>query len=151
VSDRIRRAQASDARALRALTRRSMAHWPHDAAYLAEANRLMSLSGKDLEHDEAWVLEQDGRPTGYYRLSIEADVAEIEELMVEPAWIGQGMGRRLFEHAADAARRLGCARMEWDTDENPAGFYGAMGGKMIGTRPSGIEGEAPLTRMRLDL
>jgi N-acetylglutamate synthase-like GNAT family acetyltransferase len=111
----------------------------------------MSLSGRDLEADVAWVLEDAGRPIGYYRLSMKADVAEIEELMVEPTWIGQGMGRRLFEHAVAAARGRACTRLVWDTEAYAAGFYRAMGGREVGSRPSGIPTEPPLILMELDL
>ena len=128
-----------------------MAYWPHDAAYLAEANRLLSLNAQDLVRDEAWVVERAGIPVGYYRLTLHGDVAEIEELFLEPEWIGHGIGRRLFEHAVGSARRRGCARLEWETDADAAGFYRAMGGREIGTGPSGIEGGEPLSRMRLDL
>jgi GNAT superfamily N-acetyltransferase len=128
-----------------------MAYWPHDAAYIAEANRLLSLGALDLARDEAWVAERDGTPVGYYRLTLHGDLAEIEELFVEPEWIGQGIGRKLFDHAVASARRRGCAGLEWETDADAAGFYLAMGGHKIGSTPSGIEGAEPLTRMRLDL
>jgi GNAT superfamily N-acetyltransferase len=147
----VRRARSDDLETLLALTGRSMAYWPHDAAYLAEANRLMSLSVQDLARDEAWVVERNGKTIGYYRLTLHVDLAEIEELFVEPAWIGRGIGRKLFEHAVARARRRGCARLEWDTHPDAAGFYLAMGGREIGARASGIAGGEPLTRMRFDL
>lgn len=128
-----------------------MAYWPHDAAYLAEANRLLTLGAEDLACDEAWLVERDGTPVGYYRLTLHGDLAEIEELFLEPEWIGHGIGRKLFEHAVASARRGGCTGLEWETDADAAGFYLAMGGREIGTRPSGIEGSEPLIRMRLDL
>ena len=128
-----------------------MAYWPHDAAYLAEANRLLSLSAQDLANDEAWVAERDGTPVGYYRLTLHGDRAEIEELFVEREYIGHGIGRQLFQHAVAGARRRGCTHLEWETDTDAAGFYLAMGGREIGASPSAIEGGEPLTRMRLDL
>jgi GNAT superfamily N-acetyltransferase len=128
-----------------------MAYWPHDATYLAEANRLLSLSAQDLARDEAWVVERDGNPVGYYRLTLHGDLAEIEEFFVEPEWIGHGIGRTLFEHAVTSARRIGGTGLEWETDSNAAGFYLAMGGRSIGSTSSGIDGGEPLTRMRLDL
>jgi GNAT superfamily N-acetyltransferase len=146
----IRRARPEEAESLRELTRRSMAHWPQSPEYRAEANRLVSLSAVDLDRDEAWVAELDGVTVGYYRLSVEGDVAEIEEMFVDPPRIGQGIGRRLFEHVLASARRSGVRRLEWDTDANAAGFYLAMGGQPLGTSPSGIAGD-PLTRMRITL
>ena len=128
-----------------------MAHWPRSQTFLAEANRLMSLSARDLEGDQAWLVEHAGAPIGYYRLTFEGVAAEIEELFVEPAWIGRGIGRRLFEHAVATARDNGCVRLEWDSDNEARGFYLAMGAHVTGTRPSGMQGQAPLNRMRINV
>jgi GNAT superfamily N-acetyltransferase len=110
----------------------------------------MSLSVEDLRRDEAWVVLVDGAVAGFYRLSRAGDLAEIEEFHQESPMIGRGIGRRMFEHAAERAR-AGGARGSWSTDSNALGFYLRMGGEITGTTPSGIAGEEPLTCMRLDL
>ena len=147
----IRRARPEEAGAIRELIARSMAHWPHPPEYLDQAVELMSLSGDDLKRDEAWVAEREGALIGFYRISREGDIAEIEELHLEPPVVGKGLGRRLFEHASGRARAIGATALEWSTDGYALGFYRAMGGRTIGTSPSGIAGDPPLTRMRLDL
>ncbi|MER5627762.1 GNAT family N-acetyltransferase [Streptosporangium sp. NPDC002544] len=58
-------------------------------------------------------------------------------LFVEPDAIGQGVGRRLFEHAVAAAGDLGFARLTIDADPNAEPFYLAMGVTRIGATPSG--------------
>lgn len=146
-----RRAQASEARALRDLIVRSMRYWDHPPGYLAEARRLMSLSAEDLRRDEAWVLLVDEAVAGFYRLSRAGETAEIEEFHLEPPMIGRGIGRRMFEDAAERARAGGARWLVWSTDSNAFGFYLRMGGEITGTTPSGIAGEEPLTCMRLDL
>jgi GNAT superfamily N-acetyltransferase len=134
---------------VRALIARSMGHWPRDAAYLAQAVDLMSLDANDLEHDEAWILEDEGGAIGFYRLSLAGNSAEIEELHLEPDRIGHGFGRMLFEHAVGRARERGVTRLEWSCDEYALGFYLAMGGQVTGNTPSGIAGDEPLTEMAL--
>jgi GNAT superfamily N-acetyltransferase len=126
-----------------------MGHWPRAAAYLAQAVELMSLDADDLEHDEAWMLEDGADAIGFYRLSLAGDSAEIEELHLEPDRIGHGFGRMLFEHAVGRARELGVTRLEWSCDENALGFYLAMGGHVTGSIPSGIAGDEPLAVMAL--
>ena len=128
-----------------------MAHWPRDPGYLAEAERLMSLDAASLERDEAWVLDDGLRAIGYYRLALDGDRAEIEELFLEPTIIGRGLGRTLFEHCAIRARELGIRRLVWTFERETLAFYLAMGGQVTGTRPSGIAGDAPLTEMELRL
>ena len=146
---RFRRAAAADAEGLRALTVRSMAYWPRHAAYLAEAARLMSLDAASIELDETWILEEDHRAIGFYRVSLDDDRAEIEELFLEPDRIGHGLGRLLFEHCAATVRGCGVARLEWECEGQTLGFYLAMGGQVIGSSPSGIPSEQPLARMVL--
>ena len=146
---RFRRAGAADVVAVRALIERSMAYWPRDAAYLAEAVELMSLAADDLERDEAWILEDEAGAIGFYRLSLAGDRAEIEELHLEPDRIGRGFGRTLFEHAVARATARNVKRLEWSCDANAQGFYLAMGGEVVGSRPSGIADDEPLTEMAI--
>lgn len=126
-----------------------MAYRRRDPAYLAEAERLMSLDAAGLERDEAWILEGDGGTVGYYRLSLDRQRAEIEELFLEPESIGHGLGRALFEHCVSRLRELGIGRLEWACERDTIGFYTAMGGQITGTSPSGIAGDEPLTQMAL--
>jgi GNAT superfamily N-acetyltransferase len=146
-----RRARSDEAEAIRELIVRSMGHWEHPPGYLEAARELMSLAAEDLERDEAWVVVTDGVVAGFYRLSVEGDEAEIEEFHLEPASIGQGLGRRMFEHAVPRARAMGARWLTWTTEANTLGFYLHMGGEITGTEPSGIEGEERMTAMRMAL
>jgi GNAT superfamily N-acetyltransferase len=54
----------------------------------------------------------------------------IEDLFVEPAYRGRGIGKTLFLHLASLARQRGCARMEWavlDWNQPAIAFYKKMG------------------------
>lgn len=57
----------------------------------------------------------------------------------------------MFEHSCDRARAMGARRLVWSTDARALGFYVRMGGEITGTEPSGIDGDEPLTSMRLGL
>ena len=151
MAPRFRRARAQDADAARALIVRSMAHWPHTPEYLAEAADLMSLDAAEIERDEAWVLEDEGSIIGFYRVSIEGSRGEIEELHLEPAVIGRGFGRAMFEHCVTRAKVRGVRHLVWSCDDNALGFYLTLGGQVVGTQPSGIAGDEPLTLMELRL
>jgi len=146
---KIRRARPSEADAARALIGRSMAVWDKPHGYLEEAVGLMSLSPEDVERDEAWVLDDGTQIVGFLRVSVSGTDAEIEELHLEPAWIGRGLGRRLFEQAVERARAVGAERLVWSTDRYALGFYLTMGGVITGSEPSGIAGDEPLTLMEL--
>ena len=147
----LRRAHLSEATTARELIVRSMAHWDRPPGYLDEARRLMSLSGEDIERDEAWVLADGTRIVGFLRVSLSGADAEIEELHLEPAWIGRGLGRRLFEHAVQRAQALRAHRLVWSSDGHALGFYLAMGGVVTGSTQSGIAGDEALTTMEVRL
>jgi GNAT superfamily N-acetyltransferase len=146
-----RQARPSEVDDLRALVVRSMGYWSRPPEYLAAARELMSLSPRDLRRDDAWVALVNGEVAGFYRISRTEGAAEIEEFHVEPRLIGRGVGRAMFEHAVHRAQRANARWLTWSTDGNALGFYIAMGGVVTGSVPSGIDGDEPLTSMRLDL
>jgi GNAT superfamily N-acetyltransferase len=147
----IRRARPDEVEALRSLIVESMGQWDRSSAYLAEATRLMSLNADDVARDEAFVLTVGTEIAAFCRVSVTDRSAEIEELHVRPRWIGHGYGRAMFEQAAQRAGQRGAVVLRWSTDQSAVGFYEHMGGRSIGTEPSGITGDDPLTLMELPL
>ena len=148
---RIRRAHPDEADALSALAVRSKAHWGYDAAFLERVRDAMTLRPDDVERHEVWVLEaSSGAPIGYHRV-IPGDPAELEDLWVEPAAIGSGGGRLLFEHAVEIARGSGASALEIDADPHAQGFYERMGALRIGETQSTLIPGRILPRMRVGL
>lgn len=64
-----------------------------------------------------WVVEDaDGTVVGTCGLHpIEEGVVELRKMYLAPSIRGRGWGRRLLEHALDAARADGCVRVELET------------------------------------
>ena len=57
----------------------------------------------------------------------------IEDLYIEPAWRGKGIGRALLSYVARLAKERGCGRLEWavlDWNEPAIAFYRKLGGRM---------------------
>jgi GNAT superfamily N-acetyltransferase len=148
---RLRRALGHEADALRALAHRSKAHWPYDAAFLARVAPMLTLTAADVERDEVHVLEVDGVVAGWHRVTLHDDHAELEDLWVEPAYIGAGWGRVLFEHAVGVARAHGAPALAWDAEPYAQPFYERMGGVEVGRTASAAEEGRTLPRMRLAL
>jgi GNAT superfamily N-acetyltransferase len=147
----IRRARPDEADLLRALAHRSKAHWPYPAEFLERVRPMLQLGADDVRSSEVWVLEEGGAVAGWHRITLHGARAELEDLWLEPRWIGTGRGRALFEHAIGVARELGAARLEWDAEPYAAGFYRTMGGEEVGRSPSLAEEGRTLPRMRLAL
>jgi len=78
-----------------------------------------------------YVAESQGEPIGWAALVPRGEVGWLEDLWIEPDWIGRGIGRLLFEHVADRARQLGAQRLEWEAEPNALGFYERMGGAYV--------------------
>ena len=113
---------------VRALTLESKAHWGYDRDFVRGW-----AEGLSFESDrERWVAELDGVVVAWAALVPPADgVAVLDDLWVDPAWIGRGLGSRLFRVAADRARELGAARLEWGAEPNAVGFYEKVGGRKL--------------------
>jgi GNAT superfamily N-acetyltransferase len=112
---------------------------------------LLTLDAGDIDRDAVQVLETDGARIGWYRVRFHEHAAELEDLWLEPRFIGHGHGRTLFEHAMQVARDGGADSLEWDAEPFASGFYEAMGGREIGRSPSAVVPGRTLPRMRLAL
>ncbi len=146
----IRRAHPDEADALTALATRAKAHWGYDAEFMDRVSDAMTLSPADVEAHEVWVLDDGADVVGFHRV-LPGNPAELEDMWVEPAAIGAGHGRRLFEHACAIAQSAGAGALELDADPNAVGFYERMGMRRIGETASTLIPGRSLPRMRLEL
>jgi GNAT superfamily N-acetyltransferase len=139
VDPAIRRARPEEAGLLSALGLRSKAHWGYDAEFLAACRVDLTLSADDIASSSVYVCDGVDAPLGYYRLVLQDDgVAELDALFVEPAAMGQGVGRSLWQHAVTTAATLGCSEMVWQSDPQAEGFYLAMGARRAGESESTV-------------
>lgn len=148
---RIRAGEAAEAAALTELALRSKGHWEYDAEFLAACREELTVRPADVVARRTAVAEEDGRILGFTTLDGEPPKGALGMMFVEPDTIGRGVGRRLFAHTMDEARRLGFTRLTIDADPNAEPFYRAMGAIRIGATPSGsIPGrELPLLEVAL--
>lgn len=148
---RIRAGEAAEAAALTELALRSEGHWEYDAEFLAACREELTVRPADVAARRTAVAEEDGRILGFTTLDGEPPRGALGMMFVEPDAIGRGVGRRLFAHTMDEARRLGFTRLTIDADPNAEPFYRAMGAVRIGATPSGsIPGrELPLLEVAL--
>ena len=85
---------------------------------------------------EALVAEWNGTPVGfavwYYSFStfLGRPSLYVEDVFVEPAMRGRGIGKAVFAHLASRAVAQGCGRMEWsvlDWNAPSIAFYRSLG------------------------
>ena len=89
---------------------------------------------------EALVAERTGRVVAFalfftnFSTFLARPGLYLEDLFVEPAERGQGIGQALFEHLARLAASRGCGRFEWsvlDWNEGAIRFYQRMGATVM--------------------
>jgi GNAT superfamily N-acetyltransferase len=88
---------------------------------------------------------------GFYCLAVNGEKGVLEDMFVNPPYIGHGCGRFLWDHMMNMARELGVREITIDADPNAEGFYLKMGAVRIGEAEStAISGRMlPLMRMSL--
>jgi GNAT superfamily N-acetyltransferase len=108
---------------LREIAAAAKGHWGYDPQLVADWAASFPLPGEPL------LAERDGRVVGWAAVERRGDVLRLEDLWVEPAAMGQGVGRELFERAR--ALGDGCVRMEWEADPNAVPFYERLGARHL--------------------
>lgn len=147
----IRRARPDEAGLLGELAFRSKAFWGYDEAFMAACRDELTIPEAEIAPLRTTVAETDGHVLGFATLEGAAPEGTLGMLFADPAAIGQGIGRLLFEHVLATAREYHFDRLTIDSDPNAEPFYLAMGATRIGTTPSGsIPGrELPLLAVTL--
>lgn len=145
-------ARPDEAAVLSELALRSKAYWGYDREFLEACRAELTFVADDLVARRAVVAAAGGRVLGFYSLDGQPPDGELGNLWVDPAWIGTGLGRRLWQHAIEAARGIGFAQLRIESDPNAEGFYRAMGAHPAGVTSSGsIPGRTlPVLLMYLD-
>jgi GNAT superfamily N-acetyltransferase len=89
---------------------------------------------------EVILADVDGRSVGFalflhnYSTFRTAPGIYLEDLFVEPAHRGRGLGTALLQHVARVAVERGCARLDWavlDWNAPAIGFYGRHGAAVL--------------------
>ena len=109
---------------LREIARAAKGRWGYDAQLVADWAAAIEFP----PDEELIVAEQ-----GWAAVVPRGEVAWLDDLWIEPAARGRGLGRELFERAAAIARQAGCLRMEWEAEPNALGFYERLGACTSGT------------------
>lgn len=146
---RIRRALPHEAEALNGVIARSKRYWGYDPSFVEAYRSFLSLSPEEILHHSVSCAQVGDTIAGILSLK-QAGHAEIElsHLFVEPLFIGQGIGKLLWQHGVDLARLMGDHALIFDADPHARPFYEQMGAVVEGYHVSTVIAELRIPRMR---
>jgi GNAT superfamily N-acetyltransferase len=138
---RIRKADPREARLITELTMRSKAHWGYNEEFIAAAARELEFRPEKFMPDFlVYVIEQRDHLAGFCSLlAIDRATVELHDLFVDPPFLGQGFGKKLWSHAVEVARSRRFERMTLTADPNAELFYVSQGARRIGETASTIQ------------
>ncbi|MFQ5962592.1 MAG: GNAT family N-acetyltransferase [Candidatus Methylomirabilales bacterium] len=147
----IRPAHSTDAEALTRLAHASKRYWQYPEVYIRLWKDALTVTPEFVEHHDVYCAVQGTEMLGFYALSGEGPIRELEHLWVAPEHIGRGIGTRLLDHALDTMRPEGGRALRIASDPNAEGFYRRRGAQRVGAVPSTPEGRTlPLLVLELE-
>lgn len=128
----IRPAVPGDADTLTRIALAAKAHWGYSQDLLDLWAADLAVDPESCDGESVWVLERDGVIVGFGEVLTEGTTAVLDDLWIDPAHIGQGFGKILFQHLKSIAAQRGANRMTIESDPYAEGFYRHMGARVIG-------------------
>jgi len=149
----MRRATPTDCPRLTEIAHAAKRYWGYPEAWIVNWRDQLTITEGYVAAQYVELVEIGGAPAGFFALRKHRDFTELDHLWVDPAIIGQGLGRKLLEQAVSVCRGEGVERVEIDSDPYAEPFYLHMGARRIGKTPAAVEGdpERYLPRMTLDV
>jgi GNAT superfamily N-acetyltransferase len=98
---------------------RSKAHWGYDAAFTAACTAELTVTSAQIASDACLVACLGDRIAGFGDLNREAEGWMIDNLWIDPDFIGQGIGRQLLSALREEAGQLGAKILYVVSDPTP--------------------------------
>ena len=144
----IRLALANDVAAINEVFRRSSLSNEGDRPFLLDNPEVLVFDDAAVRAGRTRVAVADGHVVGFATTTVTGEIAELDDLFVDPPWKRKGVARALILDAASAARAVGSRRIEVTANEHARSFYDAVG--FVADGPVATQ-FSPGTRMHLDI
>ncbi|MEM9555731.1 MAG: GNAT family N-acetyltransferase [Acidobacteriota bacterium] len=152
----IRRARPDEADRLTEIAFASKRHWSYPEAWLEAWRESLTLT-PDFVGSNVVDVAVDGEDVAIACSALvdekgASSAIQLEHFWVEPAAIGRGVGRMLFQHVVETARGLDGESLLIESDPNAEAFYERMGAVRVGWVRADVCGTPRrLPTMRFDL
>lgn len=122
------KAEPQDCNALTILTKKSKAYWGYSEELLAQWDAQLTITADYISNNAVYKLVADGSIIGYYSLlKSDTDTIRLDNLFIDPDYIGKGHGKALMHHAISQARVQNYSAITLDADPNAESFYKNFG------------------------
>ncbi|WP_152394883.1 GNAT family N-acetyltransferase [Paenibacillus guangzhouensis] len=145
----IRQAVVEDCQHISHLAYRSKAYWGYSEDFLAKCKDDLTVTAPYLEQYIVYVLEQHDEIVAFYSFSVQEK--KLDALFVDPAYIGQGCGQRLWADLLSRVKAMNVTAFTIDSDPYAEAFYIKMGAKRIGEIASTVFPDRKLPLMHVDV
>ncbi len=144
-------AVTQDAARLTAITIAAKSHWGYPEKWMQTWTPMMTITPAYIASHETWIARATKSVAAYYSFRQDDDLW-LDNLWVLPEYMGQGIGRRLLEHALQRAVARGAGFLKIEADPNAVSFYEKMGAYNVGEHPGEVDGQPRiLPVMQMDL
>ena len=130
-------AQSNHADKLTQITIAAKRYWNYPETWIQIWLPQLTITSEYISENEVWMAVIEGKPAAYYSLKQEADGLWLDNLWVQPEFIGKGVGKALFVHALERARQNNAATLRIEADPNAESSYDHMGAVRVGEKYRG--------------
>ena len=120
-------ASPKDADLLAGLEMRSESHWGYNSDFMEKFKRIYLITEEFIADHPTYMLKENETIIGFYGIMQSDSEVSLEYLFIEPAFIGKGYGRILWNHALEEYRKLGISEFSIITSPEARGFYFRLG------------------------
>ncbi len=128
----IRRAEIKENLLLTELAVMSEAYWGYDKKFLDSFRQIYSISEDYIMNHPTFVMEDEGRVIGFYNIIESDEGVTLEYFYLDPAYIGKGLGRVLWDHLSEFCRNRGIIDFSFVSSPEAQAFYEKMGAVRVG-------------------
>lgn len=148
---KIEKAIRKDTKDLTELTIRSKSHWNYSKQQIEEWRDDLTVSEIYILEKEVYKLTDRNNIIGYYSFfKINGIDIKLENLFVEPKFIGRGIGKMLMTDFLQRIQKTKFERIILEADPNAEKFYEQIGFKVIGKLKTSIKNRfLPIMEMRI--
>ena len=119
------------------LLRLSKGHWGYSSEFLDRFMQGFSLTVQYIQEQDIKLFYINSRIAGFFNFIINKDnMFELDNFFLHPDYIGQGIGRALWNSCCQLAEKCHYTEFVIWSDPNAEPFYLKMGCKKIGVRVS---------------